>query len=149
MCHSFFFCSLFLHDFLLRSNSSEKRRKWLEDTTGTMKIERRKEKKERYNTQVRIFFRRSPFSVLFAFSAVFLDHEIVVRRFIYARSTKFTGCVAGAVLINHTVCFKCSWREERQRISSLFYRSMTGLYLSHVSAVFAKRYAPENGCCRM
>lgn len=34
--------------------------------------------------------------------AVFLSREIVVRRFIYARSAKFTGCVAGAALINHT-----------------------------------------------
>lgn len=33
--------------------------------------------------------------------AVFLSREIVVRRFIYARSAKFTGCVAGAALINH------------------------------------------------
>lgn len=75
-----------------RSNSSEKRRKRLKDTTGKMEIEKRKEKRERYNTQARILFRRPSFSVLFALSAVFfLDREIVVRRFIYARSAKFTG----------------------------------------------------------
>lgn len=126
------------------SNSLEKRRKRPEDTTGTMEIGN--EKSKRYNTQARILRRRSLFSILFALSAVFLDREIVVRRFIYARSAKFTGCVAGAVLINHAVRFKRSWREERQRVSSLFHRSTTGLYLSHVSAIFAKRHAPENGC---
>lgn len=128
---------------VLRSNSPEKRTKRPEDTTGTMEIENRK--KERYNTQARTLLRHSPFSILFALFAVFLDREIVVRRFIYSRSAKFTGCVAGAVLINHAVRFKRFWREERQRVSSLFHRSTTGLYLSHVSAVFAKRYAPENG----
>lgn len=137
--------SLFLRDFLLYRVliRLKKGRKRPDGITGAMEIGNGK--KERYNTSTGASPGLSPFSILFALFAVFLDREIVVRRFIYSRSAKFTGCVAGAVLINHAVRFKRFWREERQRVSSLFHRSTTGLYLLHVSAVFAKRCAPENG----
>lgn len=95
-------CRVLIH---LRNEGSDPK------TTGTMEIGNRK--KEHYNTQARILPGRSPFSILFALFAVFLDREIVVRRFIYSRSAKFTGCVAGAALINHAVRFKRFWREER------------------------------------
>ena len=141
--------SLFLHNFLLYRVliclRNERIATWRFNRCGVIG----NEKSECYNTQARILFKLSLFSILFALSTVFLDREIVVRRFIYARFAKFTGCVVGVVLINHVVCFKRSWREERQRVSSLFHRSTTRLYLLHVSAVFAKCAPPKNGCWRM
>jgi len=127
-----------------RSNLLEKRKNvvtWRFNRYGAIG----NEKSECCNTQAWILLKLSLFSILFALSTVFLDREIVVRRFIYARFAKFTGCVVGVVLINHVVCFKRSWREERQRVSSLFHRSTTRLYLLHVSAVFAK-CASKNDC---
>lgn len=88
--------------------------------------------------------------------AVFLSREIVVRRFIYARSAKFTGCVAGAALINHTesalnVPGVRSTDDDDDSGGGAFPHFFIGprpSYVppSRVSAVFAKLRAPENGC---
>lgn len=91
-------------------NLPEKQREPAEDATSTDR-NREEGSRESAATQARILG-HSLFSP--RIPAVFLSREIVVRRFIYARSAKFTGCVAGAALINRTVRFKRFWREKRQ-----------------------------------
>jgi len=126
--------------YCVTSNSPEKRRKRPEDTTGTI------EKEERALQYISTDTSQA-FSVLHSVRAFLSQSSSTTRLSLDASFTPAlrNSPVASLGLINHAARFKRFWREKRQRVSSLFHRSTTGLYLSHVSTVFAKRCAPEYG----